>query len=158
MQGPRPTPTHLKVIRGNPGCRKLPKHEPKPKVSVPSAPAHLTKAAKSEWKRVTRSLKALGIISTIDRAALAAYCQAYGRWVQAENALAEMAKQNTSTGALIVKTQSGNVIQNPLVGVANKAMRDLMHYAVEFGMTPSARVRVRAEKDGDQDPSERYFD
>ena len=36
----------------------------------------------------------------------------------------------------------GHMIQNPLVGVANKAMNDMVRFAAEFGMTPAARSRV----------------
>jgi phage terminase small subunit len=42
----------------------------------------------------------------------------------------------------MIKTKSGNVIQNPLVGTANKAMSDMARYAAELGMTPTARARV----------------
>ena len=44
----------------------------------------------------------------------------------------------------MIKTSNGNLVQNPLVGTANKAMSEMMRYAVEFGMTPSARSRVDA--------------
>jgi P27 family predicted phage terminase small subunit len=46
------------------------------------------------------------------------------------------------TGGLMIKTSNGNAIQNPLVGTANKAASDVVRYAAEFGMTPSARVRL----------------
>jgi P27 family predicted phage terminase small subunit len=99
-------------------------------------------------------LTALGILSGLDRAALAAYCQAYGRWAQAERALAKMSNQ---ADGLIIKTVSGNMIQNPLVGVANKAMSDMMRYASEFGMTPSARSRISASEGEEFDPSDEFL-
>jgi P27 family predicted phage terminase small subunit len=80
-----------------------------------------------------------GLMTEIDRAALAGYCQAYGRWVQAERALARMGEKDLLTGALMIKTSNGNAIQNPLVGTANKAMELMLRAASEFGMTPSAR-------------------
>jgi P27 family predicted phage terminase small subunit len=46
------------------------------------------------------------------------------------------------TEGLIIRTKAGNAIQNPLVGAANKAMADMVRYAAEFGLTPSARTRV----------------
>ena len=84
MRGRRPKPTHLKVMRGNPGKRALNPHEPKPRPAMPTCPAHLCPSAKAEWKRLARELHALSILSNLDRAALAGYCQAYGRWVEAE--------------------------------------------------------------------------
>jgi P27 family predicted phage terminase small subunit len=97
------------------------------------------------------------MLTGLDRAALAAYCQAYGRWITAERALGEMAKRDQLTAGLLVKTTNGNAIQNPLVGTANKAMSDMVRYAAEFGMTPSARSRINAEGQQEHDPAERFF-
>lgn len=154
VAGRKPTPTNIKLITGNPGKRPLPKSEPKPRNRKPKPPEHLNDDASGEWKRVADELSAIGILSGLDRGALAAYCQAYGRWAQAERALAKMTNQ---ADGLIIKTTSGNMIQNPLVGVANKAMSDMVRYAAEFGMTPSARSRVHAEDDDREDPANEFL-
>jgi P27 family predicted phage terminase small subunit len=62
-----------------------------------------------------------------------------------------MASQDASTGGLMIKTTGGNAIQNPLVGIANKAQEVMLRVAAEFGMTPSARTRVRAETGRDDE-------
>jgi P27 family predicted phage terminase small subunit len=142
MRGRKPTPTHLKLVRGNPGKRRLNAAEPVPERLLPSPPPELTVDARAEWDRVAEELHRIGILSGIDRAALAAYCQAYGRWVVAERAIAKMAERDQLTDGLMIKTTNGNAVQNPLVGTANKAMADLVRYAAEFGMTPSARSRI----------------
>ena len=152
VRGAKPTPTNIKLLTGNPGGRPLPKGEPKPRSRKPQVPAHLNEDAAIEWARVENELDALGLLSGLDRAALSAYCQAWGRWVQAERALAKMT--NNADG-LIINTKSGNMIQNPLVGVANKAMADMMRYATEFGMTPSSRSRISAS-DEDEDPASEF--
>ena len=157
MRGRKPTPTHLKLVNGNPGKRKLNGNEPSPEISKPMPPEHISDEAKIEWGRVVDELYAVGCLSKIDRAALAAYCQAYARWLQAERAIAEMAKRDMLTGGLMIRTTNGNPIQNPLVGTANKAMQDMVRYATEFGMTPSARSRVNSEGQKQKDPSERFF-
>lgn len=144
IRGPKPTPTHLQLVRGNPGKRKLPKKEDEIPVVVEEVtpPAFLSDDAKVEWGRMINALVALKLVSQLDRAALGAYCQAYGRWAQAERALAAMRERDANTHGLLVKTTGQNVVQNPLVGIANKAMADMVRYAAEFGMTPSARVRL----------------
>ena len=53
-----------------------------------------------------------------------------------------MAERDELTSGLMIKTTNGNAIQNPLIGTANKAARDMVRYASEFGLTPSARARV----------------
>jgi P27 family predicted phage terminase small subunit len=87
-----------------------------------------------------------GILTPVDTAPLAAYCQAYGRWVQAEKVIAAMAERDELTKGLMIKSAKGNPIPNPLVGIANVALRDMVRIAAEFGMTPSARSRIKVEK------------
>jgi len=137
-------PTALKLIQGNPGKRPINKREPKPANVIPDPPEVLTTDAAIEWMRITPELYALGLLTGLDRAALAAYCQAYGRWVQAERSIAEMAKRDHLTRGLMIKTTNGNAIQNPLVGTAHKAAADMVRYACEFGMSPAARSRIAA--------------
>jgi P27 family predicted phage terminase small subunit len=103
----------------------------------------------------------LGLLTRIDRAALATYCQAYGRWVTAELALAKMASRDLLSAGLMIKTTNGNLIQNPLVGTANRAMLDMLRIAAEFGMTPASRARIEAGPHGTDDENAkaagRYF-
>ncbi len=147
-RGRKPKPTHLKLIEGNPGKRPIRMGPDRPATAMPEPPDHLNDLARAEWERVAHGLHALRLLETVDRAALAAYCVAYARWVQAERAIAEMAKRDLLTGGLMIKTSNGNAIQNPLVGTANKAASDVVRYAAEFGMTPSARVRLAVDAGG----------
>ena len=118
MAGRKPLPTHLKMVRGTlQKCRMNP-DEPTPDPEIPDAPPHLSPEAREEWERLALELYELGILSTIDRAALAAYCQAYGRWVEAE----EQLRNIDGTMKLTETTSNGNIIQNPLVGIANKSL------------------------------------
>lgn len=156
-RGRKPKPSNLKVISGTDRADRRNEAEPQVSIAMPDAPAHLCKEALVEWNRVCREMYDAGILSGLDRAGLAAYCQAYGRWVRAEESLARMAERDPVTNGLMIKTQSGNAIQNPLVGSANKAMADMMKYAAEFGMTPSARSRITAlSRDEDDDPFARF--
>jgi P27 family predicted phage terminase small subunit len=140
---PKPKAAHLKLLEGNPGRRPIP-IEPKPEISetIPEAPAFLSADARMEWQRVASQLHCLGLLTVVDVASLAAYCQAYGRWLTAERAIAAMAERDLVTGALMIKTTKGNAIQNPLVGTSNQAARDMVKYAAEFGLTPAARARI----------------
>ncbi|MFR0876275.1 MAG: phage terminase small subunit P27 family [Bilophila wadsworthia] len=72
MAGRKPLPTHLKMVRGTlQKCRMNP-DEPTPAPEIPDAPPHLSPEAREEWERLALELYELGILSTIDRAALAA--------------------------------------------------------------------------------------
>jgi P27 family predicted phage terminase small subunit len=46
----------------------------------------------------------------------------------------------------MVKTTNGNIIQSPLVGIANKSLQMMHKFLIEFGMTPSARSKVSVPK------------
>lgn len=140
MRGRKPTPTHLKVLHGNPGRRPLNRREPKPERAIPTCPSHLCPTAKTEWKRLAQQLFALGVITLLDRAVMAGYCQAYGRWVEAERKLKE-------TPALL-KMPSGYVQQNPWLTISNKQL-ELMHkYMSELGLSPVSRTRVETRIPG----------
>lgn len=155
--GRKPKPTALRLVGGNAGKRAINKNEPKPELSQPTPPAFLNDDAKVEWGRICETLYKVGLMTELDRGALAACCQAYGRWAQAERALARMSDKDELNRALMIKTSNGNAIQNPLVGIANKAAADYVKYAVEFGMTPSARARVTATTNDKQEDNLKEF-
>nr|WP_256441774.1 phage terminase small subunit P27 family [Cupriavidus sp. AcVe19-6a] len=155
MPSPKPKPTVLKLLEGNPGRRPLPQHEIQPaRGRLPSPPAHLDERAKAEWRRLAREMHRLGTLTMIDRGAFAVVCQAYSHWVVAEQALAQMAGRDPLTHGLIIKTTNGNVIQNPLVGNARRAQLAYLRAAVEFGMTPSARAGLEIKPSDDDDEEE----
>ena len=136
MRGRKPKSTALKLIEGNPGHRPLNHREPKPYLCIPSCPAHLSPTAKAEWKRLAHQLHDLGILTALDRSALAAYCQAYGRWTEAE--------KNLKTTPALLRTPAGYVQPNPWLAIANKNL-ELMHkFMAELGLSPSSRSRVSA--------------
>jgi hypothetical protein len=57
MRGRKPVPTHLKIIRGNPGKQAINKSEPKPSDREPIMPEVLQGEALVEWHRISVSGK-----------------------------------------------------------------------------------------------------
>ena len=100
---------------------------------IPACPFWLKKAAKNEWHRIVPVLARLGLLSTIDRAALAGYCQAYARWSELEKTLEKY--------GMVYKSKNG-IIAYPQVYIAQKYLQICKQFCVEFGMTPSARGRM----------------
>lgn len=142
-RGRKPKPTHLKLIDGTQGCR-INKNEIEPEAVIPDPPVSLVGRARDEWDLLAAELHKLKLLTKIDRAALAAYCQSWAMFSTAVDALNEMAARDELTHGLMIKTKAGNAIQNPLVGAINKSASAMVRYAVEFGMTPSARSRIAA--------------
>ena len=158
MPGPKPRPDELKALEGEPNKDRYNPSRPKPPVSRPTYPAFLSGQAKAEWRRICPELEALGLLSQVDRAALAAYCQAFGRWAQAEKKLAELGKMSPDQMAFLYKTTNGNLIINPLLSVANKAAEQMHKFLAEFGMTPASRQRLSVDPpEQEEDPMEKVL-
>lgn len=136
MSGPPKKPTAWRRAQGNRGKRAWNHAEPVPPEGVPDCPEHLSEEARAEWHRLVETLVNMGVITIVDRAVLAAYCQAYGRWVEAEEKLKET--------PLLIKTPSGYVQQSPWLNVANRQMELMGRYMAEIGLTPASRSRITA--------------
>lgn len=148
QRGRKPKPRAIKVLEGNPGKRQLNFSEPKPVKKAPRCPNWLEDEAKKEWKRMAKQLEHLGILTEIDMAAFAGYCQAYARWKEAEEFI-------TKHGT-IVKTPSGYWQQVPQVSIAQTYLKIMNKFCEQFGLTPSSRTRINADvnKVTETDPME----
>ena len=139
MSGPPRKPTAWRRMEGNRGKKAWNRAEPIPPEGVPDCPEHLGEEARAEWHRLVDTLVTMGVITIVDRAVLAAYCQAYGRWVEAEQKLKE--------APLLFKTPSGYVQQSPWLNIANRQMELMGRYMAEIGLTPASRSRIVAHAD-----------
>lgn len=146
--GPKPKPTAQKKLEGNPGKRALNKDEPKLPPALPEPPETLTADALVEWNRIAPELFTAKILTNADRAALAAYCQAWGDWVLARN---HLAGEDDFTQV----SENGYQAQSAWVGIANTAMTNFLKIASEFGLTPSARSRLAVDTTPDDPEDEK---
>lgn len=130
-RGPAPTPSALRLIRGNPGKRAMPKGEPKAKVGPPPKPDCFGVDASAEWDRIVPLLSETRVLTRNDLAALTAYCVQWGRMVECERG-----------------------VWAPRIGERKKAIlrrrfddaMKLMRWAAqELGLTPAARTRIRVD-------------
>lgn len=143
VRGRKPKPTAIKVLEGNPGHRPVNDREPKAPPGMPSCPKWLDKRAKAEWKRMSAILKPLGLLTNMDRAAFAGYCQAYGRWQEAEEELSK-------TG-LVFSTPSGYMQQSPYVAISQANLKTVIKFCEQFGLTPTARSRIISGGNAEQE-------
>lgn len=131
MRGRKPKPTRLKLLNGNPGKRPVNRSEPAPSGSVGACPTWLSAEAKREWQRILPELERLGLATLVDRAALAAYCQA---WAEFEMAT----KQLTREG----RVRLGK--PHPAVARQKAALQAIRSFGSEFGLTPASRSRIQS--------------
>lgn len=141
--GRRPQPTRLKILRGNPGKRKLNDQEPKPRGGVPKCPEFLDKEAKVEWRRVVPELQAMGLMATAYRAALAQLCQAWAEFVIATKTV--KSEGRTLTAA----TQHGErTYAHPAVAQQRSAWAAYRSYCAMFGLDPSSITKIKSPSVG----------
>lgn len=145
-RGRKPKPTAMKELEGNPGKHPLNTSEPKPNKKAPACPKWLEPEAKKEWRRLAKQMEAIGILTEVDMAAFAGYCQAYARWKEAEEFI-------TQHGT-IVKTPSGYWQQVPQVSIAQTYLKIMNKFAEQFGLTPSSRSRIIASDGGPADAAD----
>ncbi len=147
--GPPPKPTHLKLLTGNPGGKRLNRHEPKPPIGIPRCPEWLSSEAKEAWKRVAPKLRVMGLLTLADGEALTGYAETFALWKQCTEFI-------TKNGvAYPMRDERGRVRcmqQFPQVAVARNCLLILKGYQQEFGLTPAARSRIQLP--GDPDGSE----
>lgn len=135
-RGRKPTPTAIKELEGNPGKRQINRNEPKPEKKAPACPKWLEDDAKKEWRRLAKTMEAMGILTRVDMAAFAGYCQAYARWKDAEEHITDL--------GYFVRTPSGYAQQSPYVSIAQQYLKTMNRFAEQFGLTPASRSRILA--------------
>lgn len=149
-RGRPPKPTAQKILEGNPGKRALNMDEPTPPPSDRTPPAYLDGDALAKWTEMAAELSALGLLTRVDEDQLSFYCVQFGRWKHAE-AMVKLKGE-------IIKTEGGNLIQNPFLSVANRALKEMGRIASEFGLTPASRARLHTPtKDTESDLEKSLF-
>jgi len=87
-------------------------------------------------------LEPLGLFTEADRISLSLICELLVRYQQTKKHMQEMSDADTTTYGVLMKTQGGNVIQNPMVGALNKIRAALSKELAKFGMDPSSRSQI----------------
>lgn len=170
-KGRRPLPTGVKRLRGNPGHRELNEAEPIVGAGDPVCPPGLHPDAKKEWDDILPILKRMKVVTAADSKALAAYCNLFHRWQQAEREierlgimlgapilLEQWVEHTDPTKSGFVKTVAGiEYKKNPAVGISFEAQKAMKSFLIEFGLTPASRAKIHVEKEKEADPMAEYF-
>lgn len=158
QRGPKALPSNVHILHGNPS-KKPAAHlmdSLQPEIEIPGCPPHLFQEAKKEWKRITPELQRYGLISRLDRSALALYCQSWAMLVYAEQqlkrsmALAQQKREEVEAkgevyaggDGMVIMTTNGNMVYSPYWVMANRAREQVDKFQANFGLSPSSRGRV----------------
>jgi len=132
-------PKKPRVVKERQGTLR-PHREKKPEAQIapgmPECPEALTDGAKEEWCRVCKDLYDAGLLSKVDRGALAIYCDNWDRWMVALEVL--------KTKDAVIETPNGSLIRNPHLAILNQAQDKCGKFAAKFGMAPADRASITA--------------
>lgn len=140
-------PAALKLIKGRAPGKDSAGRDVNPgpafKRLPPEAPAWLTDEARAEWDRVVPGLSRLDLLKPEDRAALAAYCEAWATFREATETVARE--------GLTFEAKQGT-LPHPAVAIARAAGRELRAWAAHFGLTPSTEQQLARGSEHEPDP------
>ena len=93
---------------------------------TPACPKWLDPEAKKEWRRLARRIR----LSEEQTTVFAGYCQAYARWREAEEYIAEH--------GCVSEMPDGTCRTLPQVAVAQTYLGIMKEFAGQLGLTPAA--------------------
>ena len=134
-RGPAKTPTA--VLKGRGSWRaKGRADEPVAPGEKPTCPGWLPAEARREFRRVTKHLETMGILSVADRTMIAGYCLAW-------NEVREATEQIEDEGRVVLTAKG--MVKNPWVLIRENALAQLLRFAQQFGLSPASRANVKCE-------------
>jgi P27 family predicted phage terminase small subunit len=137
MPGPRPKPTHLKLLAGNPGHKPLPENEPQPDGDLLEAPEYLSARAQLIWRR-TLPLVPAGLLRKLDSSV-------FERWCIAKELYESSYAKVVESGQVIASGKRGAFQYNPFLITMNQAAKAMRAASDEMGFSPAARTRVQVK-------------
>ena len=154
-RGPKPKPTTLRILEGNPGRRPLNAAEPHPAPGVPDPPDHVQGRAREMWLTLGAQLSSCGMITAVDGHALELLCDTYAKYC-------EMTAESARTGPVLMDPDNPLRFKiSPYWSQAQLLSQKLYVLLREFGMTPSARSTMHvagpAAESAATDPAAQYF-
>jgi len=155
--GRKPRPAALRLLGGrhagvDSGGRKV-EAGPEFRRLLPLKPMELSPEAAEHWDLIVEELARLELTKPLDAGALAATCETWARFAQAQAAI-------NREGLLVeVEMRRGDVAWtetrvHPAVRIVEAASKEYRAWCSEFGLTPSAESRLapRKESGGDENP------
>ncbi len=142
VPGPRPKPTALKLIAGNPGHRPLNTDEPEPDGDLFEPPASFSRAKPERaarlcaiWREVIANAPA-GLLRKLDGSILERYCRSWVTYQDADEKVEE-------AGAVISINKGKQFQKNPFLSIRDQQNAILDRLCDQMGFSPAARTRVK---------------
>lgn len=146
--GRKPRPHGLRVVEGrhegvDSGGRKI--GTPPAFIRMPpEKPDDLSPKASELWDKIVDELPRLGLLKELDGPALEVLCETYARW---HDAKAKRIKLGP------VMKQSYGFVVAPWVRIESIASKEYRAWCAEFGLSPSAEIRLSGPTQGTGEPN-----
>lgn len=101
----------------------------------PTPPEWLSGPARQQWALSVASLEGLDMLKPADRALMSVFCETWARYDAAISVV-------RAEGTTLLNPKTHHVYKHPALSVAEFAVRDLLKFAREFGLTPVAESRI----------------
>lgn len=138
-RGPKPAPTHLKLLRGDAEDR-INRDEPipsEPEDGIIQPPEELSEDAKKVWDYYAEDLEDKGCLTPWDVDTFAVFCNAVAIYRDCKK---KMGRQYTDKGA------AGGVIKSPYWQIMRDCSEQIAKFSSRFGFTPGDRADLVIEK------------
>lgn len=166
MRGRKPKPPGLSLVQGDTRKRGSRKHGAQARAaracgggSTTTAPGELDAEALRYWRHLRPVLEQRGDLTPRDRNAFARYCQLLVSFWKLSDEIDRLGYV-VETGGYLVDEGKGDGPQlvgtklqnNPAISARNVVAGRLLQLESEFGLTPSARMRLIGDGSGQKPP------
>ena len=134
MKGRKPTPSHLKLVTGNPSKRPINAREPQIAADLFAPPEWFNDAQRAVWTYYIASAPS-GMLKACDMSVLAALCVAC---VLHQHAVVALGKDDELT----VVAGNGTLIASPYLRIIARQSEIVLRACSELGFSPTSRSRV----------------
>lgn len=141
-RGPKPRPTHLKVLQGEQESR-INRNEPAPSEAKVVPPEDMSEDARAIWDELAPDLIDKGCLTPWDVYTFEAFCQAVALYRECRDLL--YAGQS-EYGRFVERGAAGGVIKSPYHQMMRDHIETMAKLGSRFGFTPGDRANLTIEK------------
>jgi P27 family predicted phage terminase small subunit len=128
--GPKNTPSHLRLLHGNPSRLPPPVDEPQGVGVLWAPPDWFDDEQRAQWHYAIENAPP-GLLTATDREVLIIWTVACVEHARATQEVRKLGQ--------VVKTREGDAIQNPFLPIVNRQALIMMRAGAEMGFSPAAR-------------------
>ena len=139
----------LKLIQGTARSRKRGRPKAQRPSRCPAAPAHMSPAAKHEWRKLAPKAHQLGTLTDADLRAFELLCDTL--------VVVNDCRETLAREGFTAATGDGGMKTHPLVSVMNSANTFSVRLLSGFGLTPRGRLSAIAAPDDSLPPDPHGF-